>query len=100
MTLTDLGILIQQGEGTTVEFKEALSASFARELVALAKHRRGKNPAGVRRQAGTVQRRVLRPAGNAKPAAGMHARDHAAGDDRGPVTGHDPADHTTRERRG
>ena len=36
MTPADLAILIQQGEGTTLEFKEALSSSFARELVALA----------------------------------------------------------------
>ena len=28
------GILIQEGEGTTLEFKESLSSSFARELVA------------------------------------------------------------------
>ena len=100
MTLTDLGILIQQGEGTTVEFKEALSASFARELVALAKHRRGKILLECDAKPVQCSDGVLRPAGNAEPAAGMHARDHAAGDDRGPVTGHDPADHTTRERRG
>ena len=36
MTLDDLAILIQEGEGTTLEFKESLSSSFARELVALA----------------------------------------------------------------
>ena len=36
MTPDDLGILIQEGEGTTLEFKESLSSSFARELVALA----------------------------------------------------------------
>ena len=33
---SDIDIMIQQGEGTTLEFKEALSAGFARELVALA----------------------------------------------------------------
>ena len=33
---TDIDILVQRGEGTTLEFKESLSASFARELVALA----------------------------------------------------------------
>ena len=32
----DLDILIQEGEGTTLEFKESLSSSFARELVAFA----------------------------------------------------------------
>ena len=33
---SDIDILAQRGEGTTLEFKEGLSASFARELVALA----------------------------------------------------------------
>ncbi|MDE0670822.1 MAG: hypothetical protein OXH72_03685 [Caldilineaceae bacterium] len=32
----DLDILIQEGEGTTLEFKESLSSSFVRELVAFA----------------------------------------------------------------
>ena len=36
MTPADLDILIQQGEGTTLEFKESLSSSFSRELVAMA----------------------------------------------------------------
>ena len=36
MTPADLNILIQQGEGTTLEFKESLSSSFSRELVAMA----------------------------------------------------------------
>ena len=36
MTPNDLNILIQEGEGTTLEFKENLSSSFAGELVALA----------------------------------------------------------------
>ena len=36
MTTADLDILIQQGEGVTLEFKESLSSSFAREVVALA----------------------------------------------------------------
>lgn len=31
----NLNILIQQGEGKTLEFKESLSSSFARENVAL-----------------------------------------------------------------
>ncbi len=35
-TPADLDILIQRGEGTTLEFEESLSSSFARELVALA----------------------------------------------------------------
>ena len=32
---SDIDVLIQQGEGTTLELKETLSAGFARELVAL-----------------------------------------------------------------
>ena len=48
MTLDDLQILIQEGEGTTLEFKESLSSSFARELVALANTIGGKILLGVR----------------------------------------------------
>ncbi len=48
MTLDDLQILIQKGEGTTLEFKESLSSSFARELVALANTIGGKILLGVR----------------------------------------------------
>ena len=47
MTSTDLDILIQQGEGATLEFKENLSASFARELVALANTTGGRVLLGV-----------------------------------------------------
>ncbi len=48
-TPADLEILIQQGEGTTLEFKEALSpSSFAREIVALANTIGGKILLGVR----------------------------------------------------
>ncbi len=48
MTPGDLEILLQQGEGTTIEFKENLSASFAREMVALANTIGGKILLGVR----------------------------------------------------
>ena len=48
VTLDDLQILIQEGEGTTLEFKESLSSSFARELVALANTIGGKILLGVR----------------------------------------------------
>ncbi len=48
MTPDDLNILIQEGEGTTLEFKESLSSSFARELVALANTIGGKILLGVR----------------------------------------------------
>jgi len=44
----DLEILIQEGEGTTLEFKEGLSASFARELVAMANTIGGRILIGVR----------------------------------------------------
>ena len=48
MTPNDLNILIQEGEGTTLEFKENFSSSFARELVALANTIGGKILLGVR----------------------------------------------------
>ena len=48
MTPADLEVLIQQGEGTTLEFKEAAASSFARELVALANTVGGKILLGVR----------------------------------------------------
>lgn len=48
MTPGDLEILLQQGEGTTIEFKENLSSSFAREMVALANTIGGKILLGVR----------------------------------------------------
>ena len=44
---SDIDILVQQGEGTTLEFKESLSASFARELVALANTTGGRILLGV-----------------------------------------------------
>ncbi len=47
MTSSDLKILIQEGEGTTLEFKENLSSSFPRELVALANTIGGKILLGV-----------------------------------------------------
>ncbi len=48
MTSSDLKILIQEGEGTTLEFKENLASSFPRELVALANTIGGKILLGVR----------------------------------------------------
>jgi ATP-dependent DNA helicase RecG len=48
VTPNDLNILIQEGEGTTLEFKENLSSLFARELVALANTIGGKILLGVR----------------------------------------------------
>lgn len=48
MTQADIDILVQEGEGTTLEFKEALSRSFAREVVALANTIGGRILLGVR----------------------------------------------------
>ena len=48
ITPADLEMLIQQGEGTTLEFKESVSSSFARELVALANTIGGRILLGVR----------------------------------------------------
>jgi ATP-dependent DNA helicase RecG len=48
MTHAELRILIQEGEGTTLEFKENLSASFARELVGMANTVGGRILLGVR----------------------------------------------------
>ena len=47
VTASDIDILIQRGEGTTLEFKENLSSSFAREVVALANTIGGKILLGV-----------------------------------------------------
>lgn len=48
MKSKDIKILIQEGEGTTLEFKENLSVSFAREIVALANTVGGRILLGVR----------------------------------------------------
>jgi ATP-dependent DNA helicase RecG len=47
VNLTDIDTLLQQGEGGTLEFKESLSTSFARELVALANTDGGRILLGV-----------------------------------------------------
>ena len=48
MTPDQLDIFLQEGEGTMLEYKESLSASFARELVALANTLGGRILLGVR----------------------------------------------------
>jgi ATP-dependent DNA helicase RecG len=48
MKKSDLEILLQEGEGTTLEFKESLSGSFAREIVALSNTLGGRILLGVR----------------------------------------------------
>ena len=48
MKQSDLDILLREGGGTMLEFKENLSASFARELVAMANTIGGKILIGVR----------------------------------------------------
>lgn len=54
MTNESLRILIEQGEGTTLAFKEQFSASFAREVVALANTIGGKILVGVSDDGKTV----------------------------------------------
>ncbi|MCX5824802.1 MAG: putative DNA binding domain-containing protein [Deltaproteobacteria bacterium] len=54
MKATDLDILLQEGEGVMLEYKEGLSSSFARELVALANTAGGRILLGVRDD-GTVK---------------------------------------------
>jgi ATP-dependent DNA helicase RecG len=48
MKSADLDILLQEGEGVMLEYKESLSASFARELVAFANTAGGRILLGVR----------------------------------------------------
>jgi ATP-dependent DNA helicase RecG len=54
MKAADLDILLQEGEGVMLEYKEGLSSSFARELVALANTAGGMILLGVRDD-GTVK---------------------------------------------
>ena len=54
MKAADLDILLQDGEGVMLEYKEGLSSSFARELVALANTAGGRILLGVRDD-GTVK---------------------------------------------
>ena len=48
MRQTDLDILLREGEGSMLEYKESLSSSFARDLVAFANSAGGKILLGVR----------------------------------------------------
>ncbi len=48
MKPSDLNILLREGEGSTLEYKESLPSSFARELVAMANTIGGKILLGVR----------------------------------------------------
>jgi len=48
MTPDQLDILLHEGQGTMLEYEENLSASFAREIVALANTLGGKILLGVR----------------------------------------------------
>jgi ATP-dependent DNA helicase RecG len=54
MKAADLDILLQEGEGVMLEYREGLSSSFARELVAFANTAGGKILLGVRDD-GTVK---------------------------------------------
>lgn len=51
---SDIDILIAEGEGSTLEYKEGLSAGLARELVAFANSAGGKILLGVRDDGGVV----------------------------------------------
>jgi len=48
MNKNDLSILLQEGEGSTLEYKETISSGLARELVAFANTAGGKILLGVR----------------------------------------------------
>ena len=48
MKQSDLDILLREGEGSMLEYKESLSSSFARDLVAFANSSGGKILLGVR----------------------------------------------------
>ena len=75
MKESDLNILLQEGEGTTLEYKEGLSASFARELVAMANTLGGKILLGVRddgtivgiKDSNTIRARIQDIARNCNP---------------------------------
>ena len=75
MTHESLRILIEQGESTTLEFKENFSASFAREVVALANTIGGKVLVGVSdggkivgvRDSNTLRARIQDVARNCDP---------------------------------
>ena len=58
MKAADLDILLQEGEGVMLEYKEGLSGSFARELVAFANTAGGKILLGVRDN-GTLPKGML-----------------------------------------
>ena len=47
MKQTDLDILLREGEGSMLEYKESLSSSFARDLVSFANSSGGKILLGV-----------------------------------------------------
>ena len=86
MTAADLSILLQEGEGTTLEFKEGLSPSFARELVGMANTVGGKILLGVRddgtvvgmRDSNTLRARIQDIARNCDPP--VRIRLHPVGD--------------------
>lgn len=86
MTAADLSILLQEGEGTTLELKESLSPSFARELVGMANTVGGKILLGVRddgtvvgvRDSNALRARIQDIARNCDPA--VRIRLHPVGD--------------------
>jgi predicted HTH transcriptional regulator len=56
MKAADLDILLQEGEGVMLEYKEGLPSSFARELVAFANTAGGRILLGVRDDGTGIQR--------------------------------------------
>ena len=80
MTTDDLHILLQEGEGTTLEFKESFSPSFTRELVALANTIGGKIILGVRddgvvtgvQDSNSLRSRIQDVARNCDPPVTVH----------------------------
>ena len=72
MTPDDFRILIQEGEGTKLEFKEALSSSFVWEIVALANTIGGEILLGVH-DSNTLRARIQDIARNCNPPVEVRA---------------------------
>ena len=72
MTPDDFRILIQEGEGTKLELKEALSSSFVREMVALANTIGGEILLGVH-DSNTLRARIQDIARNCDPPVKVRA---------------------------
>ena len=78
MTPDDFRILIQEGEGTKLEFKEALSSSFVWEIVALANTIGGEILLGVH-DSNTLRVRIQDIARNCDPPVEVRAETEEQG---------------------